>query len=434
MTDCKSFVLATFEGGGSVTPMLAVARQLVARGHRVRVMSDPCNRPESEATGARFVPWTTAPSKAGRGREFDHFHDWAGATPFDSVKITFDALLTGPALPFARDVMEELAREPADLVVACDMLFGVHLGCEATGQNAVLLGVNINLLPPAGVPPMGPGLMPAETPEAQAEQEALRAAIRTSLDGSGLPALNAARAALGLTPLSTLADQYAAARALLLATARAFDFAPDPQPEGLHYVGPILAEPHWAEPWTPPFPTDDTRPLVLTAFSTTFQNHAGVVQNVIDALAQLPVRGLVTLGGGLLPADITGASNVVIVESAPHGAVMADAAAVITHGGHGTVMKALAAGLPQLIIPHGRDQNDNAARIVARGAGLSLAPSAAVEDIRAALSRLVGEPSFSTAAEALGARVRAEAEQSPLIALLEQMARTPSRSGNRCAA
>ena len=45
---------------------------------------------------------------------------------------------------------------------------------------------------------------------------------------------------------------------------------------------------------------------------------------------------------------------------------------VVTHGGHGTVMKALAAGVPLVILPHGRDQADTAARVTARSAGIAL--------------------------------------------------------------
>ncbi|MFG1433169.1 glycosyltransferase [Xanthobacter sp. V2C-8] len=431
----KSFLLTTFEGGGSVPPFLEVARRLVARGHRVRLMSDACNRVDALATGARFVPWTTAPSKIGRTREFDLFHDWAAPTPFEGIMAACRALLTGPARAFADDIMAELAREPADLVVANEMLFGTHLGCEAAGQNMVLLGVNINLFPPAGVPPMGPGLMPAATAQEAAEHEAIRAGIRAALDAGGLPAVNAAREGLGLAPLASLADQHRAGRALLLATSRAFDFAPDPVPEGLRYVGPILAEPGWAAPFASPFADDDPRPLVAVAFSTTFQNHAGAVQKVIDALARLPARGLVTLGGSLLRADLGAVpDNVAVMDSAPHGAVMRDAAAVVTHGGHGTVMKALAAGCPLLVMPHGRDQADNAARVAARGAGLTLDAAASVDEIHAALRRLLDEPAFTDAAVTLGHQVRAEADDSPLVSLLEGMAQTPPCSGALCAA
>ena len=309
-------------------------------------MSDACNRAAAEAEGVRFVAWTRAPSRAARGRHYDPYQDWAAPTPFAGIIAAFEGQFTGPALAFAQDVQAELAREPADLVVACEMLFGVQLGCEAMGQPMALLAVNIALFPGPGVPPLGPGLMPARTPQEAAEQEALRATLTAALDGATLPHFNEARAALGLRPLATLADQHKAGCALLLATARAFDFAPDPLPQGLKYVGPILAEPAWAQPWSSPFPADDERPLLLTAFSTTFQNHAGAVQRVIEAQTRLPVRGVVTLGGSLEPADLLGAANVALLPSAPHGAVMREAQVVVTHGGHGTVMKALAAGRP----------------------------------------------------------------------------------------
>lgn len=433
-TQRKSFLFATFEGGGSVTPALGVVERLVARGHDVRVMSDACNRPESEASGARFVPWTRAPSKAKRTREFDVFHDWAEADPFAGIVNVFNNLLTGPALAFAADVMAELAREPADLVVSNEMLFGVHAGCESLGQKLALLAVNTNLFPPAGVPPMGPGLRPAQTAGEHAEHEALRASLREALDGAALPALNRARAALGLDPIDTLERQYRAARSLILATSRAFDFAPDPLPDGLHYVGPVLSEPKWAAPWASPFPAGDRRPLVLVAFSTTFQNHAGDLQRVMDAVAALPLRAVVTLGGSIRADELAPPDNVAVVESAPHHQVMAQAALVVSHGGHGTVMKALANGLPLLVMPHGRDQNDNAVRVEARGAGLVLPPTAETAEIRAAIAHLLLDPAFTERARALGAEVAREAECSPLVGLLEEMAGASSRIGDRCAA
>ena len=63
-----SYLLATFEGGGSVAPFITVARKLMAEGHAVRIMSDAANRREVEAIGAEFVPWSAAPSRAARGR------------------------------------------------------------------------------------------------------------------------------------------------------------------------------------------------------------------------------------------------------------------------------------------------------------------------------------------------------------------------------
>ena len=129
-----NFLFTTWEGGGSVPPVLTVARKLIARGHRVRVMSDACNRPECEAVGAVFTPWTSAPSRASRSRDTDFLADWQAETPQAGLMRAIDAVWAGPALTYARDVMAELEREAADLVVTSEMLFGVAAGCEAARQ------------------------------------------------------------------------------------------------------------------------------------------------------------------------------------------------------------------------------------------------------------------------------------------------------------
>ncbi|HVT79208.1 MAG TPA: glycosyltransferase [Phycisphaerae bacterium] len=424
----RNFLFTCWEGGGNVTPVLEVIRRLVAAGHRVRFMSDACNRPEAEAAGGRFIGWTRAPSRKDRTRATQTFNDWAAATPQQGLlEIVRDAWC-GPALAYAQDLLQELRHDPADLVVASEMLFGVMAGCESIGQRFAIFAANIRLAPTPGIPPLGPGLPPART----AEERAMHAQIARAVEGmfdSGLPALNAARAALGLGPLAHLVDQFAGAAAELLATARAFDFPAESLPEHVRYVGPMISDPHWVQEWKSPWPAADARPLVAVGFSTTFQNHARVLQNVIDALAPLPVRVLVTLGGSIEEGELGAAANTVIVPSAPHTRVMREAALAVTHGGHGTVMRALVNRVPQLVIPHGRDQNDNAVRVSERGAGLTLTPDAPVEAIRAACIQLLDDPRFRAAARKLGDRIAAEAEGSNIVAELEALAAT-----HQCAA
>jgi MGT family glycosyltransferase len=416
-----NFLLATWEGGGSVMPMLTVAKKLADRGHRVRVMSDRCNRPEAEMAGAAFIPWTRAPSRPDRSRESDTFRDWEADSPQEQIKLVLERVWAGPALDFAEDVVEELRREPADLVVTSEMLLGVMAGCEAIGQKFVALTCNINLFGTPGVPPVGPGLMPATTPgEAALHREV--AAGNEALFATGLPMLNAARRLLGLRPLARLADQLGAAGALLLGTAEAFDFAPPVLPSHIRYVGPQLADPSWAAPWQSPWPADDVRPLVLVAFSTTFQDHVGVLQAVIDGAARLPVRLLVTLGDTIASEELVPAPNTALVHSAPHNAVMPEAALVVTHGGHGTVTRALMHRKPLLIVPHGRDQADNAARVTARGAGVTLPADSAGFEFRAAIEYMLAEPRYADAARALGERVAREVRNSPVVEELERLA------------
>jgi hypothetical protein len=122
----------------------------------------------------------------------------------------------GPALAYAQDVIDELHREAADLVVTSEALFGAMAACESLVQTFVVFSPNISLAPLPGVPPLGPGLAPARTPEERAMHGEIAKAVESMFD-SGLPALNAARATLGLGALEHVVDQFRSARLELLA-------------------------------------------------------------------------------------------------------------------------------------------------------------------------------------------------------------------------
>lgn len=411
-----NFVLTTFEGGGTVGPALTVAHKLIEQGHSVRVMSDRCNRPESEAVGARFVPWQRAPSRVDRSRESTLVRDWDAATPQAALLENFRKLMIGPAGDYAEDLTEELRREPADLVVSNELLFGVLLGCEAVGQRFAVLAPNVSLFPLPGVPPMGPGLPPAQSADDRIAHEQV-ARFMTALYASQLRAFNQARAGLALPPLTNLLAQLDAASAILLATARAFDFAPDTLPPNVMYVGPQLDGPIWARREGATADVADRTQLILVAFSTTYQAQTGALQRVIDALCGLPVHAIVTLGDTIAAEELNAPANVCLLRSGAHDEIMQRSALVVTHGGHGTVLRALLHGLPLLIMPHGRDQADNAVRVSHRGAGLTLPADANVTAIRSSIAALLGETRFGEAAKALGQRI--SAENDPLLVVRE---------------
>lgn len=415
------FLFATWEGGGHIPPTLAAARRLVARGHRVRVMSDDCNREEIEAVGAQFAGYREAPNRPDKSIATEVVKDWEAEMPEEGLERLRDRVMCGAALAYARDVYGAIQRRRPDLVVSSDLLFGPMVGAEAAGVPFAILAANICLHPLPGVPPFGPGFFPARD-AAEKQRDAEVAAASKAMLNRGLPAVNAARQAFGLPPLAELAGQIAAAKRYWLAVSRAFDFPAERLPENLRYVGPQLDDPAFTASWDSPWPKQDPRPLILVGFSTTYQRQGGTLQRVADALGQLPVRGLITLGPGFDGAALQAPANVAVVRSAPHSVVMREAAAVVTHGGHGTVAKTLAAGLPLLCMPMGRDQPDNAARVAARGAGLVLPSDAAMAEIADALRRLLHEPEFRAAAERLGAAVRQDAADSTLLTELEQLA------------
>jgi MGT family glycosyltransferase len=408
-SDCRlDFLFATWEGGGNIPPALTVVRALSEAGHRVRVICDSCSAAGIEAAGGKFIPWQHAPNCTDRSAAAKLLRDWEAATPADGFGRLRDAIMFGPAFAYAQDVITEIERCRPDLVVSSEMLFGVLAACEAQDQPLTLLATNLSLFPIPGIPPFGAGLTPARTEAERKLHEDIAAASREMFN-AGLPALNDTRRKLGLHALSDVLDQLKSAERLLLATSRAFDFPADRLPEHFRYVGPQLDEPHWALPWRSPWPADESRPLVLVAFSSTFQNQSPVLRRVIDALAALPIRAVVTVGPGL-EADFPPirAENIAVCTSAPHDAIMREATAVITHAGHGTVMRALTHGLPLLCMPMGRDQNDNTVRVLAHKAGLSLSADAPADEISIAVSRLVEEPRFARSAEQLGEIIAAE--------------------------
>ena len=233
----RGFLLATWEGGGTVPPVLTVARRLLARGHRVRVMLDACARADVEAAGAEFVAWSRAPSRPDRSPASDPARDWEAGSPPEKFARLRDAVMTGPALGYAEDTLAELARRPADLVVSSEMLLGVMAAAEAAKRPLAVLSTNVSLFPLPGVPPMGAGLLP------RAERGRTATARRLRPPGAGPTQRWAAGAERGTglarpRPLADVEDQLSAAARILLGTSRAFDFAPERLPERVRYVGP----------------------------------------------------------------------------------------------------------------------------------------------------------------------------------------------------
>ena len=105
-----------------------------------------------------------------------------------------------------------------------------------------------------------------------------------------------------------------------------------------------------------------------------------------------------------------------------HADVLPYCSAVLSHGGHGTVIKALAAGVPLVVAPLGRDQPDNAARVVRAGAGLRVSRKAKRRDLRKALGRVLDEPRFRTAARRMAATLAAERDEDLVVDELERAA------------
>lgn len=416
------FLFAQWDGGGSLPPELTVVRQLVEAGHAVTVLGDPVTEPEVRAVGVTdFRPWVEPPHHDTRRAEDDYIRDWELRSPTRVLANLMDTLMVGPAPAFAAETLAAVDDVAPDAVAVSFPLLGALIAAEARGVPTAALVPNVVSLPAEGMPPFGTGFLPPTGALGRFRDRALNRLVER-LWNKGLPDLNRVRASFGLAPLDRLLAQYERATRVLALTGTTFDF-PAALPANVRYVGPQLDDPLWAEPWAPPV---GDAPLVLVAMSTTYMDHVAQLQSAVDGLGRLPVRGLVTTGPAVDPEALDAPDNVTVVRSAPHRQILDHADALVTHGGHGTVMKGLVAGVPIVCLPTGRDQPDNAARLRHRGAGVTLRKGAAPSKIAAAVHQVLDDPSYRLAAARLGAELRAEADRGLAVIELEALAAGPS--------
>jgi UDP:flavonoid glycosyltransferase YjiC (YdhE family) len=419
------FLFAMWEGGGTAPPELAVVSRLIARGHEVSVLGDPSLSTDVEAAGARFEPWRNAPHRTTRTPETEIIRDWAAVTPLGAFARARDRHAFRPAHLFAREVRDAFTAHPADVVVACALLFGALAGAEATGAAVAALLPMTSFLGGRGRPPSGMGLTPACGAVGRLRDRALYALGDAVLWRSCLPGLNRARACVGLGKVGHPLDQIRRADRVLVQTSPWFDFDAPAVQGNIRYVGPELDDPAWASSsWALPWPADCTDPIVLVAFSTTFMGQVPLLERIIDALGPLHVRALVTVGPSLDPRAFVAPAHVVVCASAPHSKVLPRAALVVTHGGHGTVIRALAHGVPLLCLPMGRDQSDNAARAVAIGGASTLSHRASVRAIRRAIAHNVGDARLHRGAQHAKEKLESERIGDPVIEELEALVAT----------
>lgn len=408
-----------WEGGGNVPGQLALASGLVERGHQVRVLTEDCLAADVASAGCRFEPFVRAPNRASRTE--DLVRDSEARTALGAFTRARDRVVMGPAGAYARDTRAALEREPVDVMASDYMLFGPPIAAERARVPTALLVHNIYMVPEPGKPAAGPGFLPAKGLLGRTRDRAVSRAFLT-LFNRGLPAVNRARKEQGLAPMRSVLEHFDRAQRVLVMTSESFDFHGYSHPEHLRYVGSTLTDPPWVEDWRPPSDRHDRRPLVIVSFSSTYMAQERVLARAIDGLSRVDARVLVTTGPTIDPSSFHPGANTTVVRSAPHAQLFGEAAVVVTHAGMGTVTRALAAGVPLVCIPMGRDQHDVAARVVYPGAGVRLRAGAKPQAICAAVERVIREPGFRTAAARIGANITADAAAQRGLDELEALA------------
>lgn len=369
--------MAATGGPGHVFSALALALALRDHGHDAGVAADARFRAIAEEQGLTF-------------RELPEY-SFLGFPP------------ERPGLPraarAARLISDDLSELRPDVVVSDFFTVATALAAELAGiPRATLVPYHYPAVEPgspffAGLPFDPVGLMP---PRTELGVVAWRTAHR--LHARWLrrqrDELNAARRELGLAPRPEL--QGLIGRELTLVGSFPQLEYPRRWPPHVHPTGPMLFDaPH---PRVELPPGED--PLVVVASSTLHDPGMRLIGTTLAALRKEPVRVLAAIGRsgrrwkGRVPA------NARVVDWGPYSQVMPVASLVICHGGHGTVVRSLAEGVPVLVCPAWGDQADNGVRAAAAGVGLTI-PLRLFKPrpVRWAVRRLLGDPSFARRAE-----------------------------------
>ena len=374
------------------------------------VLADPTVEQEALAAGCTFTPWRTAPHFGTIEEQTALMWEVEKRSGPRQFVLARDQIICGPAGRFADDVVTTVREHGVDVVLAEAAVAGILIGAEATGLPTAALMANIYLRPTPGLPQVGTGWSPSHGGIGRL-RDALVAKALHRLWATGLSTLNAARAALGLSPVADMCEQLDRCARVLVMTSPSFDLPVRALPPNVRYVGPLLDDPSWAgRDYRRPVGSD---PLVLVATSSTFQSQVDPLLRVADGLGHLQVRALLTTGPAVAPEEVPAPPNVRVVRAAPHQQVLREASAVVTHAGHGSVLKALAAGVPLVCMPLGRDQKDNMVRVLRLGAGVRMSKRERPAGIAAAVHRVLDQPTYARAAQAFAATLADEAARNP---------------------
>jgi hypothetical protein len=174
-----------------------------------------------------------------------------------------------------------------------------------------------------------------------------------------------------------------------------------------------------------PAPRRDGAATVHLTLGTVFNRESGdLFQRALAGLRELGVPVVAGVGEEMDPAALGPQPPGVRLERwVDQSELLPDCAAVVSHAGSGSVLAALAHGLPSVLLPIGADQPLNAGRCADLGAALVLdAVRATPAELAAAVSAVLATPSYRAAAERLAGELRRLPGPERAVELIEGMA------------
>jgi MGT family glycosyltransferase len=328
------------------------------------------------------------------------------------------------------DVDRAVASCHPDVILADFSMWGVPLVVAKTGTVPVAVWCTLmgpQIPGPAAPPAWGMGLRPARGLAGTVGAFALRGA--TDVLARGLRRrVDELRRRHGLPPLgSSVNEAVGRVPRYLVGNLPELDYGRGDLPSSVRYVGPCLWHPPakgGVERWLDAIPA--RRAWVHVTEGTSHYQHAFVLEAAAKGLAGEPVEAILTTGKEDRDPERLGigplAPNVHITRWLRHDHLLPRCAAVVTTGGASTVMGALTAGVPLVVVPTTWDKPDNARRVVDAEVGVRLSVRRCTPDnLRAAVREVLADPRYGTNARRIAERLAAAPGPDGAAALLEQL-------------
>jgi MGT family glycosyltransferase len=397
------FLFATFPVTGHVNPGMALARELVARGHEVRWYSTARFRRAIEAIGARWVPFRRA-MNVDETRFDEMFVDRpkSGLRQLQhDVRHIFVELIRG----MVADIEEELAREPFDVIVGDSAAVACRYVSERQGIPWATYGVTPLSLPSRDVAPFGLNLPPSSSFFGRLRNRVLNWSIDQLIFRGAAKENARIRRELDLPPLEGGIFGFArTADVYLQGTVPSFEYPRTDMPENVHFVGAAI--PQTPADWKPPawWPELSRRQVVLVTQGTINNDFDQLLRPVIRALADEQVLVVVTTGSR--PIDAIAIDplppNVRVERFIPYAALMPKVDVFVTNGGYGSVQIALAHGVPLVAIGKTEEKPEICNRVAWSGTGIGLKTIVPTEEqVRTAILTVLDTPIYRARASAI---------------------------------
>ncbi len=395
------FLVTSWHPPGHLYPQIAIANALRSRGHEVAFYCGAQTAKTVESEGYRLFPFTKVNEAHLDAVLFGP--DRHSSSP--SGGFSFATLLREwmiETIPDQVADLEAILEEWRPDAIASEVsMWGPTFILGELGRVPVAITsfMPCCMIPGPDAPPFGLGLPKPRDFKTRLMSKAV-AVGQTFVSGKFRRRLNEIRGTYDLPPIRTTALQHLATVPLyIIPTTPEFDYNRHDLPASVRYVGPYL----WNKPaaitspeWLPSVRRDV--PWVHVTEGTVHVGEPFVLRAAAQGLANLQMEVIMTSGGARDPESINlgaVAPNLHLARWIPHSDLLPNTDVMVTTGGAGTVLAAIEARVPMVLIPTEWDKPELAQRIVEAGAGIRISPSKVnAKTIRAAVERILQEPGY----------------------------------------